>query len=276
MNRKIRLTYATHYNAGDLLNKYLVEKLAGRPVIRTRLFCADMMAIGGAILALQYSTSLLRRIWQRIFSFFFGDKPVYIWGSGFLYNHNHRNLYRRNIKVCALRGERSRSKLSDITGMTYDVPLADAGLLVDMFLEDIPEKKYEIGLIPHMSQVNEAAFQAMKDRPGILFIDIRRTPQEVIRDIASCKTIASSSLHGLVFADSLHIPSLHIVGETPLRGGNFKFEDYYSSYGLEDVGWNIKQQGFPTVKDIELRYQVPSSLVEKKKVQLIECFPKFL
>lgn len=277
MNRRIKLTYANHYNAGDLLNKRLVEKLADRPVVRTRLFCADMMAIGGAIFALQYSSNVLRRITQRILSFFFGNKPVYIWGSGFLYNrnNNHRTLYRRNLKVCALRGEKSRSKLSGITGMTYDVPLADAGLLVDMFLEDMPEKKYGIGLVLHMTQVNESSFKALKDRPDILFIDIRRSPQDVVRDIASCRTIASSSLHGLVFADSLHIPSLHIEGETPLLGGNFKFEDYYSSYGLEDVCWNIKEQGFPTVKDIEKRYRISASLVDKKKKQLVECFPNF-
>lgn len=273
--KKIKLTYSPLYNAGDLLNKDLIEKLSGMPIVRSKVFDADMMAIGGAIYGLQYSDKPIRRILQYILGRILGSKPVYIWGSGFLYNHNNNGIYRKNIEVRALRGEKTKAKLADITGVTYNVPLADAGLLIDMFLEETVEKKYEIGLIPHMSQIDEPAIQEMKNQQGVLLIDIRRTPQEVVRDIASCKTIASSSLHGLIFADALHIPSLHITGETILPGGNFKFEDYYSCYGLEDNYWNLKKQGTPTVDDIISRYKIKAEVVEGKKRQLIECFPKF-
>lgn len=272
--KEIRLTYSPLFNAGDLLNKDLVEKISGRKTIRTKVFNADMMAIGGAIYGLQYSDDFIRKCMQWLLGMTFGKKTVYIWGSGFLYSHNRNKLYRRNIKVCALRGEKTREKLHDITGKWYDVPLVDAGLLIDLFLTERIDKKYEIGLIPHMSQIEEPAIKEMRSMPDVLFIDIRRTPQDVIKDIASCKTIVSSSLHGLIFADSLHIPSLHITGEKELPGGNFKFEDYYSCYGLKDNYWNLRQCGTPTVDDIVSRYQVNAEMVEEKKKQLIECFPR--
>lgn len=273
--KKIKLTYSPHHNAGDLLNKDLVEKLSGLEVVRTKVFNADMMAIGGAIFGLQYSDKAVRRVLQAIMSLIYGRSPIYIWGSGFLYSDNNNGFYRKNIKVCALRGEKTKQRLYEITGKLYDVPLADAGLLVDLFLNEKMEKKYKIGLIPHMSQINEPAIVEMQKNPDVYMIDIRRSALEVVKDIAMCETIASSSLHGLIFADSLHIPSLHLIGETVLPGGNFKFEDYYSCYGLQDCPWNLKIEGAPSVSDIISHCKIDYKQVEKKKKELIEVFPKF-
>ena len=272
--KKIKLSYSPLYNAGDLFNKDLVEKLSNKKTIQTKIFNADMIAIGGAIFGLQYSNSLFRKCCQFILGIIY-NKPIYIWGSGFLYSNNNNKLYRKNIKVCALRGEMTKQKLFELTGVKYDVPLADAGLLIDLFLENNIEKKYKIGLIPHMSQIEEPEVQKMKNNPDILLIDIRRSPIDVVKDIAACESIASSSLHGLIFADSLHIPSLHLICENQLPGGNFKFEDYYSCYGLKDNSWNLKTKGAPTKEDIVLQYRITPELVELKKKELLESFPKF-
>lgn len=272
--KKIKLSYSPLYNAGDLFNKDLVERFSNRKIVQTKVYNADMIAIGGAIFGLQYSNNYLRKFFQFILGIIY-NKPIYIWGSGFLYSNNNNGLYRKNIKVCALRGEKTKQKLFELTGVRYDVPLADAGLLIDRFLDQNIEKKYEIGLIPHMSQIEEPAVQEMKNNPKVLLIDIRRNPIDVIKDIAACESIASSSLHGLIFADSLHIPSLHLIGETLLPGGNFKFEDYYSCYGLKDNSWNLKIKGAPTKEDIISQYKITSEQVEKKKKELIDSFPKF-
>lgn len=55
---------------------------------------------------------------------------------------------------------------------------------------------------------------------------------DVIPFIATCKRVISSSLHGIVFAHSLSIPSLAIQVTNKLAGGNFKFIDYYHSVGV--------------------------------------------
>lgn len=53
--KTIRLSYAPLYNAGDLFNKDLVEKLSGKEVVNSKMYNADMIAIGGALIGAQYS-----------------------------------------------------------------------------------------------------------------------------------------------------------------------------------------------------------------------------
>ena len=64
----------------------------------------------------------------------------------------------------------------------------------------------------------------------VTVINVRRHPSAVIRDIASCGAILSSSLHGLVVADSYGIPAAWTSGSPPLTGGDFKFQDYASAF----------------------------------------------
>lgn len=271
--KPIKLSYAPINNAGDLFNKDLVEKLSGREVVNSKMYDADMIAIGGALIGAQYSHSLSRRLCQAGLRIVYGHKPLYVWGSGFFKNDNPNPLYRRNLKVCALRGELTRSRLSSLTGESYDVPLADAGLLADMFVSKNIEKKYEIGVVPHMSQKNDEVFLKLLAEKNMHLIDIQRSPKEVIDDIAGCECILSSSLHGLIFADSLHIPSMHILGKNALYGGNFKFADYYSSFGIAHQPFVIESGDFPSKQTVLKRYRIDGELVEKKKQQLIESFP---
>ena len=271
--KEIRLSYAPLQNAGDLFNKDLVEKLSGKTVVNSKMYDADMIAIGGALVGAQYSKELSRRLAQKALSIVYGNKPLYVWGSGFFKDDNDSGLYRKNLKVCALRGQKTQEKLSYITKTKYDVTLADAGLLAHLFVDAEIGKKYEIGLIPHMSQLNDECVKRLLAQDNIHLIDIRRTAKEVIDDITQCECILSSSLHGLIFADSLHIPSLHMIGDKELYGGNFKFEDYYSSFGIQDNPYVLDSANFPTTKMIIDRYSVSEEMVEEKKQQLIACFP---
>lgn len=269
----IRVSYAPVQNAGDLLNKDLIERLSGKSVVCSKTYNADVIAIGGALVGIQYSGGVKRQMMLRALSLVYGSKPLHVWGSGFYRNDNNKGLYRNNLDVCALRGDLTRRKLSGLTGKTYDVPLADAGLLVDILLDSPVEKKYEIGLIPHFSQQQDAHFVKAQDDPKYHFIDIRRSPKEVAQEIASCTYIASSSLHGLIFADSMHIPSLRLLGKTVLEAGEFKFDDYYSCYGVKDNPWR-NQTCLPSVNDIIDRACVDFQQVDEKKKALVKCFPK--
>ena len=271
---KIRLCFSELYNAGDLLNVDLVEMLSKKKVVRSKIYNADMIAIGGALFGLQFSGGA-RGLLQKGLGCVYGNKPLYVWGSGFLYENNERPLYRGNLFVCALRGEKTREKLSGLTHEDYRaVPLADAGLLVDMLLQGPQEKRYGIGVIPHFSQQGENVFSDICPDSDYHLIDIRNTPRRVAEEIAACELIVSSSLHGLVFADSLHVPSLRMIGETPLPGGTFKFEDYYSAYGVKDDPW-VDTKRLPTAKDILARRCVDFSAVEEKKKALLKCFPQW-
>lgn len=272
--KKIKVAYSNLYNAGDLMNKDIIEKIGNYHIVRSKTFCADMIAIGGALVGLQYDKKKLKKICQMFLRLIYAHKPIYVWGSGFFNDDNNNKLYRNNLKVCALRGEKTKLFLEKLTGKNYDVLLADAGLLVDTLIEKSFKKKYKIGIIPHMWHKEEKSFVDFGKLPGVHFIDIMQTPQQVAFEISECETIVSSSLHGLIFADSLHIPNMHVLGDKELKGGNFKFDDYYSSYGLKDKARKLSEY-VPTYEEIIKNYKINSNLVEKKKKGLLEVFPNF-
>ena len=65
-------------------------------------------------------------------------------------------------------------------------------------------------------------------------IDICGRQRDIIRRVAQCDYILSTSLHGLVLADSLGIPNHWLRSRRGLLGGDFKFHDYLSVFGIED------------------------------------------
>ena len=271
----IRVAYPDLFNAGDLLNKTLVEKLSGKSVVRSKVYNADLMAVGGALFGIQYSGGT-RGMLQKGLGLVYGNKPLYVWGAGFWRSDNPNGLYRNRLIVRALRGEKTKEKLSGLTGQRYeDAVLADGGLLIDLLLPRKREKKYKIGVVPHFLQKGEKLFLQAESDPDCHLIDIQNAPERVAEEIAACEAILSSSLHGLIFADSLHIPSLRMMGENALRDGNYKFEDYYSAYGLADRPWK-RCDRLPNFNEIVDSCQMDWALVEEKKEALLACFPREL
>lgn len=69
-------------------------------------------------------------------------------------------------------------------------------------------------------------------------IEITDPPVEVIANVAQHSRIVTSSLHGLILADSLGIP--HVWNPSPeVIGGSWKFDDYLSSFGLGPIVANV-------------------------------------
>ena len=60
-------------------------------------------------------------------------------------------------------------------------------------------------------------------------IDVRNGPDRVVREIASCAAVLSTSLHGLIVADAYDIPAAWATLAPDLMGGTFKFHDYESN-----------------------------------------------
>lgn len=273
--KKINVAYAELQNAGDLFNKECIERYTGCEVVRCESYNADMIAIGGGLREFQYSNNLRSNIIQHMYSMRYGNRPLFVWGSGFFRNDNENTLFRKNLQICALRGELSRLKLEKLTGKKYNVPLADAGLLISEFLSSSVSKKYQVGIIPHFRHSDDSNFEKLAAKlPKSHIINIKKSAIDVAYEIAQCECIISSSLHGLIFADSLHVPSLHVIAKIELPGGLFKFQDYYSSLGLEDKVWDLSTN-LPTVNDVIDSYRVSASIVDEKKQQLILSCPKF-
>jgi hypothetical protein len=72
--------------------------------------------------------------------------------------------------------------------------------------------------------------------PEVAIIDICGTAASVLEGIGACEAILSSSLHGLIVADSLGIPNHWMElnrGPEPVSGAGFKFRDYYSAFDMD-------------------------------------------
>lgn len=107
--------------------------------------------------------------------------------------------------------------------------LGDPGLLI---ARHIGRRSPEVVLaaVPHGMHAGHPAFKALAERnPGdVRVVDVRQSPAHVARRIAGAGAVVTSSLHGLVYADSFGIPAVWVALDPPLRGGAFKFRDYES------------------------------------------------
>lgn len=274
-----RIYYPQKPNMGDLLNKDMLESLFQIKVQRVNYNESNLIAIGSSLSLALYSSKLKVRIKQRIIRIFKND-PFYIWGTGFIsYNAHEDNKFRfRNIRVLSLRGNLSKNRVERILGKKLSIPTGDGGLLVDRWVGENPPKKYRIGIIPHFKEKDSPIVSEMKKRySDSVIIDLGNKPIDVVKEIASCETILSSSLHGLIVADSFHIPNKHILlypyGERML-GDGFKFADYYSSYGLDDNPIDVSTTNLPTIQSIIDDYCIEPSVVEKKKDEIFAVFPR--
>lgn len=269
-----RVAYAKINNAGDLFNEALLEYF-NVEYRNTQLFDANLTMLGGMLSALLPSDKFKLRMAQRAMCVLKDvNKPLHVWGTGFLNGKLEGKLFRSNLVIHALRGDLSRQKLEGLLGRKIDVPLCDPGLLAREFVSEEIDKKYSIGIIPHFREQDHYIFMELEKRyHNAVIIDITKPYQKVLNEIASCEIIISSSLHGLVFSDSLKIPNLHIVVSDRLKGDGFKFKDYYSSYGLEHSPFIVSKGSYPTIPEINNRYKISESVVDQKIDSMLKAFP---
>jgi pyruvyltransferase len=195
-----------HFNFGDLITPVLLQHYHHTPLF-SRPQKASMAAVG----------SILGELPE--------DFAGVILGSGFYWERSTQTFPKAT--VLAVRGKLTREKL----GRGDDVALGDPGLLASMLMPERKRKKYRLGVIPHYIDQDEEHFKGLKKtiRGDVQFIDVRKDPRAVFYAIDECENIISSSLHGLIVADSLGIPNAW-VGSKKLPDGRFKYDDYYSAF----------------------------------------------
>ena len=154
----------------------------------------------------------------------------YIWTSGFGFSNNNKTFL--NAKVIAVRGKETLKRINCIN--KDKVILGDGGLLCYLFKNDTVKKKYKLGIIPHYIDKNNSIVKNIVDKcKDIKIIDICGC-ENVMEDIQCCEYIISSSLHGLITADSFSIPNAWVKLSNNVGGNGFKFKDYYSVFDIEN------------------------------------------
>lgn len=270
--KTITVSYPQIPNMGDILNEVLIEKLFGYRVVSAKAIFARLSAIGSGLGGYLYTGSTLHRVGQFVFGRIYPSP--YIWGTGFISYKDHDDSFARKVKVCATRGELTRQRVEKILGHELDIPTGDGGLLSSYLLTDQLKKTYDVGIVAHYKEQDHPFFRKLLDfYPNSTFVDTRKDPMTVIRHIAQCKYILSSSLHGLIMADSFNIPNVHIKVTDKLSGDGYKFDDYYSGYGIKHQQFREEDFAYPPLEWIDDNYQITKAMVDAKKRGLIDSFP---
>lgn len=208
-------------NFGDYLSPLLVGVLSRKRVEYSPVQQADMIAIG----------SVLGRE-RKAKAFGFLPRRLHIWGTGTGAEHarySGRHYYH------AVRGALTLAQVEDIK--TAPV-LGDPGLLSPMLLSNRKAhavKRIRVGIIAHYADKAEPAVSRLLESiPGAQLIDVFSPVEEVLSQISSCDFVLSSSMHGLIVADSFGVPNQWLLLSRG-RISEYKFSDYYSVFGLNNV-----------------------------------------
>ena len=236
-------------NFGDELSAPLLERLTGRRVTWAEPDSCDIVGAGSVV------QMILRRQ---------GENQPRVWGSGFIREPAPGEKPAR-LDLLAVRGRSTLGRVENLA--PREIALGDPGILAPLLLDGRVKKRYALGVIPHYHDVSSPVVAQLRALgTGVRIIDVAWTPQEVAREIAACDAVLSSSLHGLIMSDALDVPNAHIRLSSKLKGGLYKFHDYYSAYPGPDRyrDYTVPPGGAPSlmsvVDAVSERYAAPRGL----------------
>ncbi len=292
----IKVAYYEFNNLGDRLSPELVHWISGDETQCDPNYTADIFAVG-SILNFYRPFYFIRKgfgAWLRrrkVQIRRFLSKKLYVWGSGFLqYPSLEPSIPMRDIEWCALRGKLTfsllkRLPLNEPLHLSENFTLGDPGLLFERMFPGEMNIQYDFGLIPHerdQEQCKAWAVQFGKKGLQVKILDVFDSPVHFFQDIRSCDVVLSSSLHGLIIADSLGIPNRHVIFSTLGHSKEdfiLKFNDYYSIYNSADLNTPLSTQDVEAIESsipwaIRKSYRISAQQMEECRAKLVQAFPK--
>ena len=209
-----------HSNWGDDLNYYFISHLTKRPIVflhrfwlAKKLNFRNYLCIGTLMDAVNYSR-----------------ESTIVWGTGV---SGQDRLFTIPKEIRSVRGKKSIEFLQQ-KNMPYPALVGDPALILPLFYQPKnKEKKYKLGIIPHVIDLEHPVIKQIQSENSneVLIINLSKFDKwtDIIDQICSCESIASSSLHGLITSDTYGVPNCWIELSGKISGGHFKFYDYASS-----------------------------------------------
>ena len=156
-----------------------------------------------------------------------------VWGSGFV--SSNTPIEGRPDRLHAVRGWLSAERLHK-HGIEPPEVVGDPALLLPLFYRPRPpQRRYELGVIPHCLEQYEPFALEARRWPDTTVIDITGEIDTVIDQIAACDRIVSTSLHGIICADAYGVPAIWLHSSDKVGTDGFKFRDYFSSVERKDL-----------------------------------------
>lgn len=214
LDRPVRTAYFLRVpNVGDRINPHLVEAVSGRRV--KHVLTQEGPHVLGLGSVMGWATELSQ-----------------VWGSGVMHPDPDLGVgAARKSNLHALRGKLTHVELRRAGLDVGDVPLGDPGFLAPRLLgiERDSDPDERIGLACHYTDRYHPVLRRMMAEDGVCDLDVLGLPRDFLRQMAGCKAVISTSLHGLVFAEALGIPNLWLTAGCGISGGEFTFHDWFST-----------------------------------------------
>jgi pyruvyltransferase len=217
-----------HYcfrNWGDAINPALVEFISGSGVQSVDIDARSLLP-----LPRDPQADTLYAVVGSIVHH--ADCQTIIWGAG---------LQSAGIRpkqppkgVYAVRGPLTAAELRK-QGITCPDVFGDPVLLLPRYYRPEGRKRYRLGIIPHFSDQADGKMARYTNTDEVKVIDIRGPLWSTVNALCECEHIVSTSLHGLILADAYGIPNAWAKLGDSIPGGTFKFTDYYSAIGAQEV-----------------------------------------
>jgi hypothetical protein len=141
-----------------------------------------------------------------------------------------------NENVCSeadwrfVRGPLTRKRILECGGKCEEI-YGDPALLLPLMCDE-SKKEFDVGIVPHY--VDQKFVK--ETYPNFKIIDVKNlNPLETAKEITKCRTIISSSLHGIICAHAYNIPAAWVPFSSKLKGDGVKFKDHYSAVELECI-----------------------------------------
>ena len=204
-------------NFGDELSPLIVRSITGRRVRWSAPDEADLVAIGSIFELAARSAG-----------------TAAVWGTGLRADSDAASALRLldNIgPILAVRGPSTRTalRLADAT------PLGDPGLLATRLIDRKRRHSDELIVVPHFTAWNSIHGRqqiAHLTSLGYGIVPPSLNPMDVIARIAQARFVLSSSLHGVVIAHALGVPTQLLTNSrTSVREPMWKYHDYFKSLG---------------------------------------------
>ncbi|KAF2513564.1 polysaccharide pyruvyl transferase family protein [Flavobacterium foetidum] len=238
----------SHENYGDILGKYLVEKISGKKVVFA---------------------------WPKKFSFLDWFAPIYVtvgsilanvnkkcivWGSGII---DQKTPIKKAVFL-AVRGPQTRKFLLN---SGYDVPevYGDPALLLPRYFNPKVEKKYKYGFVPHYNDYKQVKDWFVNNEEILLIDMMTNDIESKTVEFLQCEKIISSSLHGVIIAHSYNIPAVWQKFSNKVFGDDIKYQDYFESVEMPFYKPQIKSEVY-TETEIKNLFEELPSLPQKEKI----------
>lgn len=210
MSEDIRAYWCFSNNFGDALTPYLIHKLSGKNVIYTEPSSEIVTYMAtGSMLDGDITNSI-------------------VWGCGIAWRNDN---IPKPLEIRAVRGPISRQRTLEC-GHECPSVFGDPALLLPELYVPNNHEQYRVGIIPHYVD-HDRVINAYGGHDDVKIINILDPIETVIDNVAKCKKIISSSLHGLIVAQAYEKPNLWVEFSNDIIGDGTKFVDFLLSIGAE-------------------------------------------